>query len=156
MTIAIPAAITGGAQTGLTAPVYNTVADQNPDVNSKQNAITSLGGTQAGVNVHSVSIPFTITVTKPKGLQSLGKPNPTTGLIASVPRNNYKILTRKGVLPLAGQPYQTMIIRTEIEVPAGADSADLANIRAALSAHIGMLWAQSQGIGDTAGNGILG
>lgn len=155
MTIAIPGAITGAAQTGFTTPGYTTTVDTPPDVNSKQSAITSLSGTQAGVNAHSVSQPFTITATRPRQAAVLGKPNPTTGLIASVPRNTYKVLTRKGVLPLAGQPSQVMIIRTEIEVPAGADTADAANIRAALSAHIGMLSASSAGIGDTTINAVL-
>jgi len=155
MAIAIPAAITGGAQTGLTSPVYNTTVDTPPDVNSKQSAVTSLSGTQTGVDVHAVSKPFTVTVTRPKVMQVLGKPNPTTGLISNVPNNTYKVLTRKGVLPLAGQPNAVMLIRTEISIPAGADTADAANIRAALSAHIGTLWAQSAGVGDTTVSGIL-
>nr|UJQ85048.1 MAG: hypothetical protein 2 [Leviviridae sp.] len=155
MTIAIAASITGGAQTGFTTPGYTMTADTPPDVNSKQSAVTALTGTQAGVVVHSVSAPFTITVSRPKVMQQLGKPNPVTGLISSVPRNVYKILTRKGVQPLIDQPYATAIIRTEIEVPAGSDSYDIANLRAALSAHIGELWAQSAGIGDTTNNGIL-
>jgi len=155
MSVTIPTAITGASQTGLTSPTYTTVVDTPPDVNGKQNAVTALGGTQTGVDVHAVSKPFTITVTRPKVAAVLGKPNPTTGLIASVPRNKYTVLTRKGVSPLSGQPNQTMIIRTEIEVPAGADTADAANIRAALSAHIGTLSAQSSGLGDTVINGVL-
>lgn len=155
MSIAIPGSITGAAQTGFTSPAYTTSVDTPPDVNSKQSAVTALSGTQAGVDAHSVSKPFTITVTRPRQLLSLGKPNPVTGLVASVPRNTYKVLTRKGVLPLSGQPNAVMIIRTEIEVPAGADTADSANIRAALSAHLGTLAAVSSGIGDTAINGVL-
>jgi len=48
-----------------------------------------------------------------------------------------------------------MIIRTEIEVPAGADTADAANVRAALSAHAGLIWDQSSGLGDTTIDGVL-
>jgi len=155
MAITIPASITGAAQTGFTTPGYTTVADTPPDVNSKQNAVTALTGTQTGVDVHSVSKPFTITVTRPKVMQALGKPNPVTGLIAKVPQNTYKVLTRKGVLPLAGQPNQMLIIRTEILVPAGSDTADAPNIKAALSAHIGSLSSFSAGFGDTVLNGVL-
>lgn len=153
--ITIPGSLTGAPQTGFTTPGYTTSADTPPDINSKQAAVTGLTGTQAGVNEHSVSKPFTLTVTRPRQMQSLGKPNPTTGLIASVPNNTYKVLTRKGVLPLAGQPNAMLIIRTEIQVPAGADVADLPNIKAALSAHFGLVWNQSAGIGETTGNGIL-
>lgn len=147
--------ITGAPQTGFTSPVYTTTVDTAPDVNSKQVAVTAIGGTQAGVDAHSVSRPFTITATKPRQLAALGKPNPTTGLIASVPRNTWKFLTRKGVTPLAGQPSQVLIMRTEVEVPAGADTADAPNIRAAFSAHIGQLLETASGFGDTAINGIL-
>jgi hypothetical protein len=72
-----------------------------------------------------------------------------------VPDNVYKVITRKGVLPLAGQPYAVMNITTTISVPAGSDTADAANVRAALSVHLGALAQQSAGIGDLAVNGIL-
>lgn len=146
--------ITGGAQTGLTSPTYTHVADVAPDVNGKQVAVTALGGTQTGVTVHSVSSPFTIAFWKPKINKILGKPNPVTGLLPSVPRNGYKVVTRKGVTPLAGQPVSEMLITTSIEVPAGADLADPSNVRAALSAHIGALSQQSAGVGDTAVTGV--
>lgn len=147
--------ITGAAQTGLTSPTYSFVADVAPDSNGKQVAVTALGGTQVGVTTHSMSAPFTVTFSRPKVFKSLGKANPQTGLIGSVPRNTYKLITRKGVLPLAGQPSTTMLVTTTIEVPAGADLADVANVRAALSAHIGALDQQSAAIGNTAVSGIM-
>jgi hypothetical protein len=78
-----------------------------------------------------------------------------TGIVGTVPKNTYKTITRKGVLPLAGQPFAVMNITTTIDVPAGADTADAANIRAALSAHIGALTQQSAGLGDLTVSGIL-
>lgn len=155
MTITVTSPITGAAQTGLTSPTYTLTADIAPDNNGKQNAVTAVGGTQTGVTTHSVASPFTITASRPRTFRSLGKPNPTTGLVKDVPVNVYKVLTRKGVTPLAGQPYAVAIIRTEISVPAGADTYDAANIRAALSAHIGALSQQSAGIGDTSVSGII-
>lgn len=155
MTITVTSPITGGAQTGLTAPTYTLTADVAPSINGKQNAVTALGGTQTGVVTHSVAAPFTVTAFRPSNLRQLGKPNPVTGLIANVPKNTYKVITRKGVLPLAAQPYQVMLITTTIDVPAGSDLADAPNIRAALSAHIGALTQQSAGIGDTAVSGII-
>ncbi len=155
MTITVTSPITGAAQTGLTSPTYTLTADVAPDNNGKQNAITALGGTQAGVNAHSVAPPFTVTAVRPKVLKSLGQPNPVTGVVKNVPRNVYKVITRKGVLPLAGQPYATMLVTTTIEVPAGADLADAPNVRAALSAHFGALSQQSAGIGDTAVSGVI-
>jgi hypothetical protein len=92
---------------------------------------------------------------RPKVYQNLGKPNPTTGLIANVPMNTYKVITRKGVLPLLGQPIRNMVITTIIEVPAGADLADAANVRAAQSMHYGSIAQATAGIGDTTILGVL-
>lgn len=153
--INIPGSITGSAQTGFTTPAYTTTVDTPQNVNSKQVAITALTGTQVGVDAHSVSKPFTCSVQRPAQFGVLGKPNPTTGLITQVPRNIYKALTRKGVVPLAGQPVVTAIIRTELEIPAGADTADMANLRAMISAHVGLLNNISAGLGDTVINGVL-
>lgn len=155
MSISLPSSLTGAAQTGFTTPGYTLSADNAPDTNARQSAVTALSGTQAGVIAHSVSAPFLISAWKPKVMAVLGKPNPTTGLVSNVPMNQYKVITIKGVLPLAGQPYKNMVIRTTIDVPAGSDTADVANIRAALSAHIGLLSNQAAGIGDTAVNGLL-
>jgi hypothetical protein len=109
----------------------------------------------AGVDAHSVSRPFTTTVFKPKNPAVLGKPNPTTGLIASVPMNSYKVVTRKGVLPLVDQPSKNLTIRSEFDIPAGSDTADPANIRAAISLHIGFLWQLAAGLGDTSINNVM-
>jgi hypothetical protein len=121
----------------------------------RQYAVTALGGTQTGVTVHSASSPFTVNFVRPKVFKPLGKANPVTGVIKDVPRNIWKVIVRKGVLPLAGQAYQTMISSDEISVPAGADLADPANVRAALSFMIGSITQVSAGLGDSIITGIL-
>ena len=155
MAFTLTSPVTGAAQTGFTSPTYTLTGANAPDNNGKQNAITALGGTQAGVTTHSVASPFTVTFIRPKVFRSLGKANPVTGVVKDVPRNTYKFITRKGVTPLAGQPYTTMLITTTIDVPAGSDTADPANVRAALSAHIGALWQQPAGAGDSVVTGII-
>lgn len=155
MSFTLTSPITGLAQTGLTSPTYTHVTDSAPDITGKQVAVTALGGTQTGVTAHSMSSPFTITFFRPKVFRFLGKPNPTTGLIKDVPRNTFKLITRKGVTPLAGQPFQNMQITTTIDLPAGSDTADAPNVRAALSAHFGALSQQSAGVGDTTVSGVV-
>jgi hypothetical protein len=155
MSFSLSSPVTGAAQTGLTSPTYTLSADTAPDVNGKQYAVTALGGTQTGVAAHSVASPFTITFWRAKVLRVLGNPNPVTGVVANVPVNTYKLITRKGVSPLAGQPIRVMVVTTQIDVPAGSDTADGEDIRAALSAHIGSLTQASSGIGDTAINGVM-
>ncbi|DAD51972.1 TPA_asm: coat protein [ssRNA phage Zoerhiza.2_26] len=155
MSFTLTTPVTGAAQTGLTSPTYTVALDTSPDATARQYAVTALGGTQTGVTASSVSSPFTTAMFRPKSYQALGKPNPVTGLIARVPRNVYKVITRKGVTPLAAQPIQNMLITSVIEVPAGADLADSANVRAALSMHFGSIAQATSGIGDTVIQGVL-
>jgi len=147
--------VTGAAQTGFTSPTYTTVDDVAPENNGKQLAVSAVGGAGNTPLVHSVSSPFTSTFVRPKQFKALGKANPVTGLISSVPRNVYKLITRKGVIPLSGQPSTTMLITTLVEVPAGADIADPVAVRAALSLHFGLLGQQSAGVGDTGVTGLM-
>ncbi|DAD50878.1 TPA_asm: coat protein [ssRNA phage SRR5467090_1] len=154
MTWNVSTPVTGGAQTGFTSPTYTVVVDVAPDVNGKQVAVSALGGTQAGVTVHSVSSPFTATFFRPKTFAVLGKPNPVTGLLPSVPKNEFKYIVRKGVLPLAGQPIALASIDMRMHIPAGSDVADPANLRAMYSLAIGILQQQSAGLGDTVVTGI--
>jgi hypothetical protein len=147
--------ITGAAQTGFTAPTYTFVDDVAPNANGKQKAITAVGGTQVGVTAHSVSSPFTITFAKPKAFKALGQPNPVTGRVNNVPKNTYNLMTRKGVIPLVNQPYQIAMIKTAIDIPAGSDVADIPNLRAMISAHIGILYQISAGLGDTVVSGVM-
>jgi len=155
MTVSITSPVTGGAQTGLTSPTYTIVADTPPDTNSKQWAVTALGGTQTGVTTHTVAAPFTTSVFRPKATQALSPIDPVTGVLKRVPYNTYKLITRKGVLPLAGQAYKNLVITTIVECPAGSDTADAPNIRAALSMHFGSVAQVSAGYGDTVVQGIL-
>jgi hypothetical protein len=147
--------ITGATQTGLTSPTYTIAADNAPDANGKQYYVSALGGTQTNVLAHSVAAPFTLSMFRPKVLKTLAPVNPVTGVLRSVPMNDYKVITRKGVLPLAGQSYKTALIKTELAIPAGSDLADPLSLRAAISAHIGLLWQIADGIGSTTVTGTL-
>lgn len=155
MTFSITSPITGQAQTGLTSPTYTMTADTPPNINAKQWVVTALGGTQTGVITHSVSAPFSVAMFRPQNPQVLSPVNPVTGVLTKVPTNTYKVVGRKGVLPLAGQAYKNAILTATLEVPAGADTADPANIRALCSMVFGALVQQSAGIGDTAISGTL-
>jgi hypothetical protein len=154
MSLTLTTPITGGAQTGFTAPTYTIAADTAPDVNGNQYAVTALGGTQAGVVASSIASPFTVTAVRPKTFKSLGKTNPVTGALPGVPKNQWKFIVRKGVTPLAGQPASILLAELSIGVPAGSDTADAANIRAAISLLVGALNQVSAGLGDSLVSGI--
>jgi len=146
--------VTGATVSGLTSPTYTLTADTYPDVNGKQWAITSLGGTQTGVTTHSVSSPFTIAVTRPKALKQLGAMN-AQGQINNIGKNNYGLILRKGATPAANQPDQTILGRCEFGVPAGTDAYDPAEIKAAVSFMGGFLSANADGIATMLLTGVL-
>lgn len=146
--------VTGSAQTGLTSPTYTVTSDTPPNANSKQWAVTALGGTQTGVDVHGASKPFTISVSRPANIRVAPVVN-SNGVIGNSPRNVYSVLVRKGVTPVAGQAPQTMVLRADFSVVAGSDLVEPEDVRAALSLLIGSLSQQSAGLGDTLITNIL-
>lgn len=155
MAFSPPSPTTGGAQTGLTTPTYTLTSDVAPDATGRQYAVTALGGTQTGVTTHSASSPFTVTMFRPKSFKAVGVPDPSTGVVYQVGKNSWKIIVRKGVTPAANQSARPMLITAQIDVPAGADAYDAANVRAALSLFVGILSGDSSDIGDSIISGIL-
>jgi len=155
MAITITSPVTGAAQTGFVTPTYTLVADTPPASNAKQWAVTAVGGTQTGVDVHSVSKPFTIAVFRPAQLKPLPQANVPTGIIKNVPSNTYKVITRKGASVAANQAPVIDRISTIIDVFAGTDSFEPTDVQAMIALHIGALSQVSAGIGDTALSGVL-
>lgn len=155
MAFSLSSPVTGQAQTGLTSPTYTLSSDTPPAPNMKQWVVSALGGTQTGVIPHAIASPFLLSVSKPVVFKMLGTVNPSNGLLRAVPMNSYKVITLKGVTPLAGQPYSKARVETVISVPAGSDLVDPASIRAMLSFHLGSLVSVSAGLGDTVVSGIL-
>lgn len=155
MTMIVSSPVTGGAQTGLTSPTYTLLADSNPSASSKRWVVSALGGTQTGVNTHTASAQFALEVEKPAAVKQVGSPG-ANGVISNIPSNKYKVVTLKSVVPATGQLPRGMVIRTEISVPAGSETYDAPNVKAALSLHIGAIAQLSAGIGDTVLSGVLG
>lgn len=152
--ISMTGAVTGAIVTGLTSPTFTLTADGAADAFSAQSAVTTLGGTQTGAAVHSVSQPFTVTIRRPRNLKVLGKAN-LNGYISNVGRNTYTMLFRKGVTPLAGQPFSIAIARFETEIPSGAEVADVANLKSWISFMGGFISSNATGLFQTWTDGIL-
>jgi hypothetical protein len=140
--------VTGGPQTGLTSPTYTLVADVAPAAHGKQYYVSALGGTQTGVEVNSLSNPFTTTFFKVASPKTLPAVNASGGL-SSVPKNVFKWNVRKGLEVLSGQPRQVGIFELSMSLPAGADTVDPESVRAALSLLFGIAWGESANIGTT-------
>lgn len=155
MSFAPASPLSGAAITGFTSPTYTLTTDVAPTQHGKQYAITALGGTQANVDAHSVSRPFTLSFFRPANLRVLPQANPVTGVIKNVPVNTYKLITRKGASPAVNQNAMVARVTTTIEVPAGADVYEPEDLKAMLSAHFGAGYNQASGIADTITTGIL-
>lgn len=147
--------VNGATVSGFTSPTYTLTADAARTNNAKQFAVTAVGGTQVGVDAHSVSKPFTVTFVRPQELRSLPAANPITGqLPATIPTNKYQLIVRKGVQVNASS-VRSLTVRMEVSVPAGADIAEPEDVKAAISAAIGVLYQQSSGIAQTLLDGIM-
>lgn len=147
MAFPLSSPVTGAAQTGFTSPTYTLAADNNPSSNGKQWLVTALGGTQAGVTVHTAGDVFTISVFKPLAYKMAQFVSTT--VFRKPPRNTYKVIVRKGVTVNVNFPKDMAMIQLSVDVPAGAESIDSANLRAMTSLAIGALSQQSAGFGDT-------
>lgn len=157
MSFTLSSPVTGAPMAGyLTSPTYTVTLDSIPGGGlSKQYAVTALGGTQTDVSVHTTSSPFAISLTRPSVFKGLGVVNPTTGMLSSVPRNMWKLIVVKGATPLAGQAPVNAVLRTEITIPAGVDTADPNEIAAMFSLYIGALTQLGKEIVDTVRTGII-
>lgn len=155
MAFAPTSPVTGAAITGFTSPTYTLVTDVAPNQNGKQFAISAVGGTQTGVDVNTVSKPFTTTFFRPAVLKPLPQANPVTGVVKDVPVNTYKLITRKGAKPSANLVDRVMRITTIIEVDAGCETYEPEDVKAMVSAHFGVAWQQSAGIADTLISGVF-
>jgi hypothetical protein len=148
--------VTGGAQTGLTSPTYTLSTDQAPASHGKQYAVTALGGTQTGVEVHSTSNPFTVTCYKVPNPKRLPSVHPVTGVLSNVPKNTFQLVIRKGAEVMSGQPREIAIAKCEFAIPAGADIQDPESVRAMLSLLVGILSGESADMGDLFIQNVLG
>lgn len=157
MSVSLTSPIVGAAVTGFTSPTYTLSADEPPQgVVGKQWAVTALGGTQpSGVDVHTISNPWTFTVERPANFRGVGLPNPVTGILGVQPRNVFKLRMRKGMLPLAGQADQVSNWELRVPIVAGADSADPENIRAGWSAFGGCVYANASALAEMTIDGIV-
>lgn len=152
----VPGTINGTAQNGgFTTPTFTTTSSSTTFPNGKGWVITAKGGTQPGaVDVHSASRPFSVLATRPASVRGLPALN-VAGRLPNVPVNKYTLSTRKGVTVLDGQASVNAGIITTLNIPAGADLADPANLRAMISAHIGALQQMSAEIGETSLTGEI-
>jgi hypothetical protein len=149
MSISLSSPVTGATVAGLTSPTYSVAADQAPNVLSKQWYVSAIGGTQTNVDASSsASKPWTFTFTRPAKMKTLNAVD-NTGVVRNVGFNTYEYLMRRGFLPLSGQAVRTANWRASMPVPAGADTADAPNIRAAVSSFVGVLNQQASGLADS-------
>lgn len=115
----------------LTLPGYTMSVDTAPNQWAKQWTVSAISGTQTGVAAHTLAVPFTLTVQRPRSYKSLPPINPTTGLLrGAVPFNEHRLIGRRGLLPAANQVAVPGWIDVRMHLPAGAESYDVNNVAA--------------------------
>lgn len=129
----------------LTAATYTFVADMAPDSRTKAFVVSALGGTQTGVQAHSVDAPKQFLIRKPAQFLQPSAYNVTTGRYGKVPKNVTKCMFR-GSAKVAANQWESVPITFEIGAPAGAASYDRANLEASIAASIAALWDQKEEI----------
>jgi hypothetical protein len=148
-------AVSGVAQTSFTTPSFTLVVDNAPDVRSKQSAVTTLGGTMAGVVAHSINAPFTVTVRRPPMWKTLAMAilNGVTAQYSKVPYNEQVIIVRKAAQVALNQ-WWTNEWRLATKIYAGSETYDAPNVKAGASFFAGFIWANSSGFGQALIDGI--
>lgn len=152
--------ITGSAMTGFTSPTY-TFSEDTTDADSRRLVFTAAGGTQVGVETHSVSSPFFLTISRPKQIKFLPRANPVSGLYPAIPVNEYRVKLCKGGTvngSIAGAASETQVlIDTRIRVPAGLElsSNDPEEIKAAICCYAGFMYSNASGLYDLVSTGLL-
>lgn len=154
MSIGLTSPVTGMAITGLTSPTYTVASDGNlPAGVSKGWYVTALGGTQTGVNVHSISCPFTVSWKNPANLAIPGVVDSTGVYRGASRKNHYELIVRKGAVPISGQAARICMMKITFDIEAGAETVSNAEILAMLSLGGGVLSQQVNGIADTLKSG---
>jgi hypothetical protein len=147
MSFTLTGTITGAAITGLSSPTYTLSLDNNPANNGRQSYVSALGGTQSGVTTHSAADSFTVSVYRPVSYRLLNFVSST--IARKAPKNTWKVIIRKGVTYLSGQPKDVAMMSFLIEVPSGTETADVINFKAMTSLAIGYLDAKAQEVADS-------
>jgi acetylornithine deacetylase/succinyl-diaminopimelate desuccinylase-like protein len=147
--------VTGTNVASLSSPTYTLTEDTAPGLNGIQYAVTALGGTQADVDAHSVSKPFTVSVFRPQTLRTLPQANNATGVITNVPMNNYKLIVRKGAEPAANQIPQVATATVNFRIPAGSDTYEAEQLAAMVSLLAGIFNTDSDALYDLLVTGVL-
>jgi len=143
------------AYVGESDSVFSVVNDTAPFPNGKQWAVNDVSVVGfASVVPHSIAFPFTHTFIKPSVLKVAAKPNAITGVTPSVPKNKYKVVTRKGT-KVNSTTNSMILVESYITIPAGAENYSPGDVKAALQLHQGALDQQLSGVADVCITGLF-
>lgn len=154
MSLTLTSPVTGSAQTGFTSPGYTVVADASVPTWAKAWVVSALSGTQGGVRTHTPSDVFHVQMYKPSVFRKMLAA--VAGVLTNQPKNVTGVTVRKGVLTAVGNVvYDEAVLRIQMAIPSGAETADAPNCRAMMSLGFGIIAQQSANIGDTVVTQVL-
>jgi hypothetical protein len=137
------AAVTTSSGT-LSAATFTFVSDQANDLRSKVYAVSAIGGTATGANIHSVQAPKQVIVKRPATFAMMSGYNQTSGLYARVPKNVTRVVG-KGSCKVGTNQWEVIPMSADFGIPAGS-SYDVGNLEASIAMFIAALWDQKEEI----------
>lgn len=136
------AAVTTAA---LTSATYTFTAALANDNRSKAFIMSSFGGTQTGVQAHTVDAPKKFVVKNPSQFLQPSGYNVSSGRYGKVPKNSTRVVGT-GSAKVSATQWETIPIALDIAVPAGSLSYDRANVEASVLMFIAALYDQKEEI----------
>ncbi len=138
----------------ISAGTYSFVAELARDNRSKAFVVSTLGGTQTGVEIHRVDAPKRFVVKNPATFLQPSAYNVTTGRYGRVPKNSTRVIGT-GSAKVAANQYETIPITLDIGIPAGSMSYDRANVEASVLMFIAGLYDQKEEIVQALYDGLI-
>lgn len=129
----------------LTAATYTFTAALASDNRSKAYIMSSFGGTQTGVQAHTVDAPKKFVVKNPAQFLQPSGYNVTSGRYGKVPKNSTRVVGT-GSAKVTATQWETIPMSLDMAIPAGAMSYDRANVEASVLMFIAALYDQKEEI----------
>lgn len=125
------------------AGTYTFAEDMANDNRTRVYVVSAIGGTQTGVNLHTVDAPKQVMFKRPAQFLQPSAFNTVSGRYGRVPKNVTRVIGRGSCNVAAGQ-VEIIQMSTDIGIPAGGVTFDRANVEASVAMYIAALWDQRE------------
>jgi len=153
MSISLAGPTTATTTAALTAATYSFVSDMANDNRSKVFVMSAKGGTQTGVNIHTVDSPKYVVFKRPAQFQQASGYNTVSGKYSRVPKNVTRVVG-KGSCNVTASQIESIPMELSIGVPAGGPTFDRVNVEASILMFLSGIWDQREEIVQAVYDGL--